>query len=370
MLSGFKLFCLVALLVAFSVLPLPAVNVVVREYRGKQVACAYSGLIGVATKCGTEGYARVFTGIVRSAVEKGDTDKLLQVVPDEVFVGDSSDAVAITNQACLDSDIKAGDRWLFYLYRDPKSDDLILSYAGPSKPLSEADDDISMLRDLAHLTNSGILVGRIDQRDSEEKTIPLADHKVIAKNAATGTEYTAYTSHSGHFKFVLPVGTYDVTTASEYGLHEVESFLSMRGEVPVRKGECWSHSFEVSTKAQTKGIISGHIWYPGNRPITVHPRAQIVSVDGDMFTSADVDDNGHFTVKEVKPGRYLVGVGILPGTGFSDVQIPVYYPGVGTKEQATVIELRSGENRTDINFQLPIEDILKPLGSSKSSPQP
>jgi hypothetical protein len=49
-----------------------------RDYHGKRVSCFHSGLVGVAKLCGTEGYARVFTGIVRSAVEKGDTGKVLE----------------------------------------------------------------------------------------------------------------------------------------------------------------------------------------------------------------------------------------------------------------------------------------------------
>ncbi len=107
--------------------------------------------------CGTQGYARVFTGYVKSAIAVGDTDKLLQLVPDEVFAGDSSEAAVVTNQACLNSNIQAGDKWLFYLYRDPKSKSLILSYDGPSQPVAKAKDDISMLRKRGRLTDMGII---------------------------------------------------------------------------------------------------------------------------------------------------------------------------------------------------------------------
>jgi hypothetical protein len=79
----------VVLAVACMVPSLSAVIVEIREYHGKQVSCIHSGLRGVAKQCGTEGYECVFTGFVRSSVEVGDTDKLLQLVPDEAFVGDS-----------------------------------------------------------------------------------------------------------------------------------------------------------------------------------------------------------------------------------------------------------------------------------------
>jgi hypothetical protein len=203
----------VVFLAVFGIVPsLSAEIVEIRHYHGKQVQCVHSGLRGVARQCGTEGYARVFTGYVKSAVEIGDTDKLLQLVPDEAFVGGSSDATVVTNQACLNTDIQAGDKWLFYLNLDPNSDKLILSYDSPSKPLATAED-------------------------------------------------------------------------------------------------------------------------------------------------------GYFEAKNVQPGRYVVGLGIQPGTGyFSDVPTPVYYPGVGTKEQAIIIELRPHEKRINVDFQLPVEDVLKPIG--------
>ena len=55
----------------------------------------------VGRNCGTDGYVRVFTGTVKSAVDVGDTDKQLELAPDEVFIGDKSEVTATVNQACL-----------------------------------------------------------------------------------------------------------------------------------------------------------------------------------------------------------------------------------------------------------------------------
>jgi hypothetical protein len=364
----------VVLAVACMVSPLYAVIVEIREYHGKQVSCIHSGLMGVAKACGTERYARVFTGIVRSSVELGDTDKRLEIVPDEVFVGDSSEVTAITNQACLHTDVQAGDKWLFYLYRDPNKDTLVLGYDSPSKPISEAEDGISLLRDLGHLKSTGILIGTIHHLGSDPEVAhptPLANHKVVAKNVANGAEYTAYTNEKGYFKFDLPVGKYDVITAPEYGLRQVENFGSMLGSIPAEKGTCWEHNFGVRQAADfklpTDGTVSGHVGYPDGRTITVHPWVQIVSVDSEFFTSAYVDAKGYFEAKKVKPGRYVVGIGIRPGTGGIEIPIPVYYPGVRAKEQASIIELRPNEKRTDVDFQLPIEDVLKPFSPATSN---
>jgi len=71
-----------------------------------------------AWSCGTQGYTRVFTGTVRSAVDVSDTEKRLELIPDEVFLGNTSELTATVNQECLaenQPEIQAGDQWLFYV---------------------------------------------------------------------------------------------------------------------------------------------------------------------------------------------------------------------------------------------------------------
>jgi hypothetical protein len=126
-------------------------------------------LNGPSWYCGTHGYTRVFTGTVQSVVDVSDTEKRLELVPDEVFLGDTSDLTATVNQACLaenEPDIRSGDRWLFYVrqkrYWDRETrlvntDGLEVAWDSPSKPVSEAQDDVATLRHLAGLTDKGIL---------------------------------------------------------------------------------------------------------------------------------------------------------------------------------------------------------------------
>jgi hypothetical protein len=67
---------------------------------------------------GTQRYTRVFAGTVRSAVDVSETETRLELIPDEVFVGDTSELTASANQACFSEnkpEIKAGDKWLFYV---------------------------------------------------------------------------------------------------------------------------------------------------------------------------------------------------------------------------------------------------------------
>jgi hypothetical protein len=80
-------------LAAAGVVPsLSAVISGTREYHGKKVTCLYGGAsiaqhsLGVYSRARL--YRQVFTGTVQSAVEITDTDKRLEVTPDEIFLGD------------------------------------------------------------------------------------------------------------------------------------------------------------------------------------------------------------------------------------------------------------------------------------------
>lgn len=153
-------------LAAVCVVPsLSAIITETREYRGKKVTCLHGGASGAQNTLGVYSrarlYGQVFTGTVQSAVEVTDTDKRLQITPDEIFLGDvPREITALVNQACMAKnlpEIKAGDKWLFYLlaiqHLHPEAkpayittEGLMLSFDSPSKPVSQAQDEICLLR--------------------------------------------------------------------------------------------------------------------------------------------------------------------------------------------------------------------------------
>jgi hypothetical protein len=372
---------------------LSAVIVEFREWHGKQIRCIHGGLGFFHPKfCGTLDYAyeRVFVGTVQSVTEISDTDRRLDITPDETFLGDSKGPVSTTvNQACLtpnDPEIKAGDKWLFYLrtYRAFRTDgkpiyrtvQLEMPFDGPSKPSAQAQEDLAQLRHLAHLTDSGILSGNVRRMDTGNMD-GAPNHKVVAKRDSDGSEYSTLTDSEGEFKFdPIPAGSYEVTANTADGLWAREA-----GKLEVHAGKCTSTGFIL----EIDGIISGHVGSPDGKPFIVHPWVQIVSVDDERFTSAYVDANGYFEARGVEPGRYVIGIGIrdndhfvarsvdyelhvdLRNSGETKVKTPIYYSGVRTQEQATVIELVRAEKRTKIDFQLPPEDVIKPFGQATSN---
>lgn len=346
---------------------LSGIVVETRLWHGRQIQCFHGGAWATRPKaCGTldSEYERVFTGTVKSVTEISETDRRLEIRPDEVFLGDSKGGVtAVVNQACLtpnNPEIKAGDKWLFYVRTNKsfidgkptaRNGQLEIPFDGPSKPLRQGKKDVAQLRRLARMTDSGILSGNLLSFVIGNESV-IQNHKITAARQPDGAQYDALADKDGNFTFgPLPAGTYEVTANTADGLWAGKSH-----KLDVHSGKCTSTQFWL----QTDGIISGHLGSPDNEPYLIHPFVQIVSLDDERFYAVWVDTNGDFEERGVEPGRYLVGLGIKPGEGyFSEAPTPIYYPGVRTKEQAGIIQLSRAEKHTNVNFELPAEDVVK-----------
>lgn len=331
------------------------------DFRADGVRCMHSGLSSNLKHCDVPGwYAYAFVGSISSITSIANGESEIRVTPEEVFRGDPGASLTVrTSQgACLPKLI-VGDHWLFFLR---KRSPIVLDYYGnDSRPVADAQKEIETLRRLQDIGDLGMLRGRVQRSPhtlTRAEAVPNA--RVIAIRASDDTQLVAISDADGRYEFppVSP-GTYKLA------LDHIDS-LRDRGELNVSRGSCWDLTLEVPK--ETEGSISGHIGSGDGKPFLVHPWVQIVSVDEERYMSAYVDVDGYFEARGLEPGRYLVGLGIRAGEGyFSDVPSPIYYPGARTKEEAAIVELRPAEKRTNIDFQLPVEDVLKPLGHAPSN---
>lgn len=311
--------------------------------------------------------------MVRSAEDISDTERRLELVPDEVFIGDNSAVMATVNEACLpeeEPEINVGDKWLFFLSPRPYVDEgthqirtrgFEIQWHGPSKPVSEAEFEIVTLRRMVQLTHKGILTGnvvRIGETLNKKNPRPLPNHKVIAKNLKSGTEFIVSTDSKGHFTFEIPGGRYEVSASTRQGLRDAEPFKENPLALAYGLGgnaTVGPHSWTEINDFQlvVDGKLAGRVTMADGRPaasvkVTIIPispvRPQLV---------VDADKNGHFEVDGRQPGRYLVGVGLLAPLDSTEWNSRVYYPGVSSRDRAKVIILGDGEWRTDLNFKPP-----------------
>jgi hypothetical protein len=318
-----------------------------RQYHGKRIGCVHSGIVRTnGTDCGTDGYARVFTGTVKSAFDIGESDKLLQLIPDEVFLGEpASEVMAVANQACLRHEILGGQKWLFYLHRDTRTNGLVLGYDSPSKPIAEAQDDIAKLRHLRTLGDSGLLAGTVTRIVSKDpwNFSRVQNHKIVVKRASDGVEFTSETDGSGYYELQVPPNSYTVSANTVEGLWAPETTAS------VRRSACVAEGFLL----HTDGRISGTVTMADGKPAP-YARIQIVPVSAkDQSFSVTADADGHFEVGGRDAGRYFVGAGVAAKVGSAQWQPSIYYPGVPNKDQARAIEFREGQWRADVKIKLP-----------------
>jgi hypothetical protein len=132
------------------------------DYHGKQILCYTRGREG---SCGIgDRYEAVFIGTVVSVTETANSEKRLQLMPEEVFSGSAAGSFTVTTgQGECFGDFQAGDKWLFYLQRAPKTKSLFLNYASPTRPIADAQEQIGILRRLQHLSGSGIIMGQVTE---------------------------------------------------------------------------------------------------------------------------------------------------------------------------------------------------------------
>jgi hypothetical protein len=318
------------------------------DYHGKPIFCYIRGREG---SCGIgNGYEAVFIGTVLSVTETANTEKRLQVMPEEVFSGRFAGSLTVTtDQGECFGDFEAGDKWLFYLQRDAKTKSLVLKYASPTRPIGGAPAQIDILRRLAQINDSGIIMGQVREpiwNDNKwETSIPVPDHKIIAKRQVNGHEHTAFTDDDGRYEFEpLPPGEYQVSPNTAEGLWAEE------GGTTISPRSCSLMSFSL----EPDGSISGRVIAADGEPAkSVQVAIVPVSTGNLQFTSAFSDELGRFEVKALHPGRYFVGVGIQPRAGNMDGWSGIYYPGVRDRNLAVIIDLGGAEKRANLNFQLP-----------------
>ena len=323
----------------------------IRHYRGKQISCVTSGLKGFNRACGTsDGYETVFIGSVFSVTEISATERRLQLMPEEVFSGTAEGLLTVTTSqgACI-GEFKTGDKWLFYLQRDTKTKTLLLSYGSPTRPIGDSQAQIALLRRLANMNDSGILTGRVMQsiwNDNKwEKSVPIANFRIEAKQHANGHEYAAFTDSKGNYEFEpLTPGSYHLIPNTAEGLWAEE------GDTEVVPRSC----SEVSFGLEPDGRIAGRIIAVDGTPAKYVQVAIVPLAAGNLqFTSALADELGRFEVKALHPGRYLVGVGIQGQPNSAEWRSRVYYPGVRDQNLAVIIDLGRAEKRTNVDFQFP-----------------
>src|SRR5262249_11343623 len=220
------LFLVAAAVVGICATPFAFSQIVeLRDYNGHMIGCARSGLRGFAMACGADqGYRYVFVGSVLSVTDLLHDEKSLRLAPEEVFYGNPPrEVMAATSQAPCLPEIHPGDHWLFYLQDDRPTQHLLLSYGNSSGPVSDMQEEIVRLRQLARMSEGGIIRGHVTRpvwNDAEkvQTQTEVLHHKIVAHRVDNGVEYDASTDENGNYEFdALPYGRYELNANTSVG---------------------------------------------------------------------------------------------------------------------------------------------------------
>lgn len=334
---------LVGLLISASCLSAQLIEE--RQYHGRTITCAVSGLRGFSSTCGaSSGYEAVFIGNVISARDEANDEKTLVLMPEENFVGSYNGAIEVTTSQgdCL-PEIAAGDKWLFYLRLDRKTKKMVLAYGSPSAPLSDAEKDVLLLRRLRTMSQAGVVLGtvqRIEWENHIESYYPAVAHKVVAVRKSDRAEFHSTTDKDGYFEFEsLPPGSYDISGNTTPGVWAEE------GTVDVAAHSCNKVDLELAVD----GAISGHLLDTDGKPAATK-QVELLTEDRQESRSTWTDKDGYFEFRGLRPGKYLVGIGIQLGPDRK--QTGIYYPGVRSRALATVIEIGKAGKKENIDLSL------------------
>jgi len=192
-----------------------------------------------------------------------------------------------------------------------------------------------------------------NQNDLEEgNDKPFGAVRVVARSPRFTVAVQA--DKDGLYQFdSLPPGKYtvvpDISTQMDFD-HEYED----RYQVDLSAGGCAQVNFRVQPITRIKGHIA--------RPPGVESKLiEVVAVPVHAMIlnqfSGKTDfagDDGRFDLWPLPPGDYYVGVNITSSPKADSPYPPTYWPGVTSKEAASVVHVRKGEIK---ELELPLQEV-------------
>ena len=176
----------------------------------------------------------------------------------------------------------------------------------------------------------------------------------IDNTADKSLVFYTVTDENGRYEIKnIPGGKYEISPAKPLTKYYFAPEVGF-GTVEVNDKGCVGYNFTLTTNNTFIGKI---IDAEGN-PVP-HILVDILSVNakrpngyiGEEY--ANTDSTGVFYAYNITPGFYTISVNYsLPPNGKSPYST-VFYPGVAGRSQASVIEIKAGEEKKDFEFQLP-----------------
>jgi hypothetical protein len=296
----------------------------------------------------------IFVGMLLRNESNGDgqiRNRLLLTV-EELFkglrTGTKEAEVSVERQANCDLELVDGRRYLVFAVQSSSA--LLASRDCPVPiPIRQAAMDVRWLRAWVQGSTPSEIIGQVRTTAgglllNNFEGQPLWETELIA--SGEGGVYRAMTDSQGGFTIrgLMP-GKYDLR-AIRFGYQSVRSSYP----VNVPRGGC----ARVSLSMFSSSSISGKISNPDGQPVQGVKVELALMEDGGMQLAKETTSNeeGRYEFNRIPVGDYVLGVNLFQGLN-SRLPYPArYFPGVASRELATVLRIDEGQNLSPYDFSL------------------
>jgi hypothetical protein len=277
-----------------------------------------------------------------------------ETLPTPFKSADGSSGMKLISSDC-EYTFKAGERYVVYANFDKARAGLLRVGFNRTRTLAQAAEDLSFLRGLKSADPStGRVYGRVIRRDrdlsggSYTEPVPVEGVRVEVSGAGGAAARVATTDREGFYQFTgLAPGDYVVRAS-------MPETLAAYGEQKARVAARGCAQLDFNTNFD--GRISGRITDSEGRPVS-ELKVDLIRADGPEVSLnglwAQTDKEGRYELKDVPPGRYLLGFGLGSEPDARSPFPRTYYPGAARGAQATVVEVGPGQRLTLFDLRMP-----------------
>lgn len=182
--------------------------------------------------------------------------------------------------------------------------------------------------------------------------------KVVAEGKKGNFE--GVTDKDGAFSIKnLPLGKYNLKFLLPPAYMNLWSWEKFEYPIEIKTKE---DSFEQSVDTQTSGEIRGTLfdrngkYAPDQVQLSLIPVEYINDPNPEKHSRSEyVKQSGRYIFDGVKAGKYILGINIAESPAKHTPYPKIYYPSGSDASKAQIIEIKTGQKLTNIDFKLPKE---------------
>lgn len=238
-----------------------------------------------------------------------------------------------------------GKRYLVYAWKRAPSG-LTTGICSRTRPIEEAGEDLKYLRSIPAKATGARVYGRVNEwrRDpAEERGADYGPLEGIRINLQSPTmQRDVITDANGRFELTnVPVGKTTISVLAPFGF-DVRHLTYEIDITDLRA--CSLQDFTLTLRATASGTVVDASGRPLAGVQVDAVAAELAGFDPPPYQyPVKTDEHGRFEFDSLPPGSYVFGIHLTKSPGIPRSGASVFLPGVTAAKDATVFELKPGD---------------------------